>query len=351
MLVADVVRGIAVASLPLAYALGSLTLVHLYAVAFVTGTLDVTFYVAYGALLVSLVPRDEYLEANALLNGSRSFAQIVGMGAGGILVALLTAPGALLLDAASFLVSGLQLARIRPVEPEPQPQLSQGQLAGVRWIMQSAVVRRLLGSTATVNLFGFMGTAILVLYAHRTLGLGPAVIGLVFGAGAVGGVLGAATCRRLDRRVGLGRAFVVGSVLFPAAMLLFPLASGQARIALMVAGEALGSVGVMWLDITAGAIFAQEIPDGLRSRVAGAYRTVNYGVRPLGAVTGGLLGASIGLRATLWVSAGGALLAVPWLLAPAVLGLRRASAGPDPRGPVTTTGAARTAAAPPPVRT
>lgn len=99
----------------------------------------------------------------------------------------------------------------------------------------------------------------------------------------------------------------------------------------LVAGEFASSVGVIWLDITAGAIFAQEIPDHLRSRVAGAYRTVNYGVRPLGAIIGGFLGASIGLRDALWVAAIGASCAGLPLLRRAVLSLRSATQ-PQPAG-------------------
>jgi predicted MFS family arabinose efflux permease len=103
-------------------------------------------------------------------------------------------------------------------------------------------------------------------------------------------------------------------------MLLYPAARGSTLVAavLLGAGEFLAAIAVLWLHISIGAVFAQEVPDQLRSRVAGAYRTVNYGVRPLGAVLGGLLGAEIGLRNVLWVSAGGAFLK----LRPSVLGLR-----------------------------
>jgi hypothetical protein len=72
--------------------------------------------------------------------------------------------------------------------------------------------------------------------------------------------------------------------------------------------------GVMLLDISIGAIFAGTIPNELRSRVSGAYRTVNYGVRPLGALTGGVLGSAIGLRPTLWLAVAGAVTCALWLV-------------------------------------
>jgi hypothetical protein len=274
MLRADWIRGAATVSLPIAYALGHLTLGHLYAVAFVVGTLDVVFFVSYNAMIVALVRRHEYVEANALLNGSRSLAGVLGLTLGGTLVAVLTAPGALLVDAVSFLYSGVQIARTDPAEPPSDPTQSHGVSSGARWIAGNPLVRAMLASTATVNLFTFLGNAILV----------------------------------------------------PLPWLLFPAAHGAEAVVLgfLVAGEFASSVGVIWLDVAAGAIFAQEIPEHLRSRVAGAYRTVNYGVRPLGALLGGFLGASIGLRDALWIAAIGASCAGLPLLRRAVLSLRSA---------------------------
>jgi len=121
MLLADAVRAVAVLSLPIAYFAGHLTLTHLYVVAFIVGTFDVTFAVAYQALLVAMVNRKDYLAANSLLNGTRSLAEVVGLALGGTLDGLLTAPVALQLNAVSFAVSGSQLARIHPSSPHLTP--------------------------------------------------------------------------------------------------------------------------------------------------------------------------------------------------------------------------------------
>jgi MFS family permease len=320
MLVADAGRAVAVLSLPVAYFAGHLTLTHLYIVAFVVGTLDVAFAVAYQALLVAMVNRRQYLAANSLLNGTRSLAEVVGLALGGTLVGLLTAPGALVLNALSFVVSGAQLARIHPSEPPGDPSNSAGLAGGMTWIRGNPVVRTLLLSTGTTNFFAFIGNALLVLYASQTLGLNPTVIGVVFGAGAVGGVIGAATCSRVEHRVGLGRAVLIAAFAFPAAMLLYPAARGSTLTAalLLGAGEFLAAVAALWLDISIGAVFAQQIPDQLRSRVAGAYRTVNHGIRPLGA----LLGTHTGLRTALLISAVGAIGGALPLLRPAITTLK-----------------------------
>jgi predicted MFS family arabinose efflux permease len=146
----------------------------------------------------------------------------------------------------------------------------------------------------------------------------------VLGAAAVGGILGAVVTGRVTRWIGIGPAFALGCVLFPAPLLLVPLAQGPMWVVLacLFLAEFGCGFGVMMLDISAGAIAAAVVPDRLRSRVSGAYMVVNYGVRPLGALVGGALGTWIGLRETLWIATAGALLGVLWLLPSPILGLR-----------------------------
>jgi MFS family permease len=103
-----------------------------------------------------------------------------------------------------------------------------------------------------------------------------------------------------------------------------PLAGGPQPVVLVLLflAEFGSGLGVMMLDISAGVIFAALIPDRLRSRVSGAYMAVNYGVRPLGSLVGGALGATIGLRPTLWIATVGALGGVLFLLPSPVPRLR-----------------------------
>jgi MFS family permease len=334
MLAADVGRAVLMVTIPLSYLLGRLGLPQLFAVTFAVGTLDVLFFVAYTALFVSVVPRDRYVEGGSLLNGSRAMSVIVGQSGAGLLVATFSAPGAIVLDALTFLVSALTLARIRPAEP-PVAEPGTGQLiAGVRFIAGSPIVRSALGATATVNFFTFALNAIMILYASRSLSVRPAVLGLVLGVGAIGGVLGALVAGRVTRRIGIGPTFIAGCVLFPAPLVLIPAAGGPHLLVLacLFAAEFGSGVGVMLLDIAGGAIFAGVIPHELRSRVTGAYRTVNYGMRPLGALTGGLLGTAIGLRPTLWLAVGGAVTSALWLVRSPLPALRELD--PEPAVPV-----------------
>jgi MFS family permease len=319
MIAADIGRAALLLSVPIAYAADALSLAQLYAVTFGVGGLSVLFGVADTSLFVSIVPRERFVEANSLLNGSRAFSFVAGPSA----VQVLTAPVALVADALSFLGSALLLGRIAPREA-PSDSEGGGVRTGLRYIARSAVVRSSLLATATINFFNFVFFALFVLYATRTLGVSPGTLGLVLGAGAVGGLLGSVVTTPLARRIGIGPAFVVGCVIFPAPLVLVPLAGGSHSIvlALLFLAEFGSGLGVMILDISAGSIFAAVIPHELRSRVSGAYTFANYGVRVVGSLLGGALGTAIGLRPTLWIATVGALAGVLWLLPSPVLRMR-----------------------------
>jgi MFS family permease len=309
-------RAALLATIPVAYVFGVLTMAQLYVVGFLIGTLSAIFFVAYSTLFVSLVPRDRYLQASSLLNGSRALSFVAGPSVGGLLVQVFSAPGALITDAVSFLVSAFSLSSIHPAEP-PTEEARQGHVrAGIRYIRRSPIISASLLATATINFFNFVFWALFFLYATKTLDVRPGLLGLVLGAASIGGVIGSLMTGRISRRIGVGPAFIGGCVLFPAPLVLVPLAGGgEWRIlSLLFASEFLSGLGVMILDITAQAIKTAVVPDRLRARVAGAYMLVNYGVRPLGALAGGALGSWIGLRPTLWIASVGAIAGVLWLL-------------------------------------
>jgi MFS family permease len=316
MIAADLGRCALLATVPAAYALGILSLAQLFAVAFAAGTLGVLFNVCDSTLFVSLVPADRYVEGNSLIYASRALSFVGGPSLGGLLVQVLTAPFALAADAVSFLGSARLLDRVRAVEPPPAPREQATLTAGARFIARSPIVRAALAAFATINFFTFAFLALYVLYAVRQLHVGPGLLGVVLGAGAVGGVVGAAATRAVSRAIGLGRSCVVGCLLFTAPLLLVPLAGGPKPLVLVLlfAAEFASGFGVMMLDITSGSIFAAVIPDVLRARVTGAFQTVNFGTRPIGALAAGGLATLIGVRPTLWVAAAGATLGFLWLL-------------------------------------
>jgi MFS family permease len=327
MIATDLGRAALVGTIPLAYALDVLTLAQLYAVTFLAGTLAVLFDLSYPTLFVSLASRDRYLEGNSLVHGSRSFSFVAGPSLGGLLTSAFSAPFALLGDAVSFLVSALFLGRVRAEEPPIELEeegVKARVVTGLRFIGGNPIFRPSLIAVATLNFFNYGFHALFVLYATRTLDVSAGTLGLVLGAGAVGGLLGAFLAARIGRALGVGRAFLVGCVLFPLPLVLVPLAGGPRWLILgmLFVAEFGSGLGVMILDINAGSMMFALTPDRLRSRATGAFNVVNWGIRPLGALAGGALGTLIGVRPTLWVATLGALAGAILLLPSPVPRLR-----------------------------
>lgn len=322
MIAADLGRAALLVTVPVAWAIGVLTLAQLVVVAFAGGALGAFATVAYASVYPALVERERLVEAGTLISASRAGAAAAGPSVGGALVAALTAPFALIADAVSFVVSGWWLRRLplRPRDVAPGGGLTEG----ARFILGSPLVRPILACTATINFFSFVVLALYTLYATRSLGVRPSELGLVLGLGAIGGLAGAAVTSRLVRGIGVGATFAAGCLLYAAPMLFVPLAGGPHVVVLAaLLAESIGvSFGVMILDSSAGAILAAAVPEGLRARMAGAFQLVNYGVRPLGALAGGAAGAAIGIRETLVFAVAGAVASVIWLVPSPVPRLR-----------------------------
>ncbi len=327
MIVVDLLRALVIVTIPISFALGMLGLPQLYVVTFVVGTLAVLFDIAWNTLFVAVTPRKDFVSANALLNGSRSLAYVAGPSAGGVLIQVLGAPLAVLSDALSYIASALFLRRVEVTEPpvESVRESARASLArGLRFLARDPIMRPSLISVGIVNLFNLAFNALFILYVTTSLGIDPGLLGLALGSGAVGGVIGALLANRIGRRIGLGPAYALGLVVFPASLIAIPLVTGSLPIvlAMLFVTEFGAGFGVMVLDINAGAIIQARTPDAIRGRVMGAWRFVNYGVRPIGALMGGLLGAAIGVRETLIVVTIASLSGVLFLLRTPVMGLR-----------------------------
>ena len=315
MIVADLGRAAALATIPVCYALHVLTLVQVYLVTFTVGALSVLFTVSDGTLFMSIVDPEEYVDGQSLIYGSRALSFVGGPSLGGTLVQALSAPVAVAADALSFLGSAFFLGRIRPAEP-PTDDGSGSVLAGARFIRRSALVRSSLIAVATINFFNLMFFALYLLYAVRVLHIRPGVVGVLLGVAAVGGLLGALVTKRIAALIGAGWAYTAGCLLFTAPLVLWPLAHGPLPLvlAMLFAAEFVSGFGVMVLDISIGAIFAAVIPDAVRSRVGGAFSAINYGTRPVGALLGGLLGTELGVRPALWIAVAGGVIGAALLV-------------------------------------
>ncbi|HET8628701.1 MAG TPA: MFS transporter [Thermomicrobiales bacterium] len=326
---ADLGRALLLGSIPAVALLGRLTLPYLYAVAFLVGALAVVFSVAYQAYLPMLVARAELAEGNSKLTATRSIAQIAGPGLAGALVQLLTAPVAILADAASFLVSALSLSAIRKPEPRLRAVREAGSTwgeigEGLRLVWRNPVLRAAAGSGGTYNCCNAMILALYVLYLARGLALSPALIGVILAALGPGSLLGALVAVRAARRFGQGPTLVGGIAVAGGANLLVPLAGGPLVVVapVLVAAAFVNGFGQPLYNINQVSLRQAITPDRLQGRMNATMTVVVGGAAPLGALLGGALGAAIGLRPALALGACGTLLSCLWIACSPVLTLR-----------------------------
>jgi MFS family permease len=326
LILADLGRAVALMTIPIAFAFDVLTIWQLYGVGFFVGICTVFFDVSYQSYLPSLVDRSQLVEGNSKLEMSRSAAQLSGPAAAGFLVELLRAPYAILLDAISFVVSGLFVLGIEKRE-EQLPTRAERKAAkasmrtelaeGLRWVIGNPYLRTISMTTATFNFFGSMMQAILAVYLVRGLGMSPFVIGVIFAVGNVGYLLGAASSGRIARWIGVGPAILVGG-LCGIAQLLVPLAPQDANAAVpwLVASGFVVGFGVVLYNVTQLSMRQAITPERLQGRMNSSIRFVVWGVMPLGLLAGGALATTFELRTAIWAGAIGS--ALSWL--PLVLG-------------------------------
>jgi len=345
LIVGDVGRAAVLATIPLAYAFDALTIYQLYLVGFIAGIFTVFFDVAYQSYLPSLVDRSQIVEGNAKLQISVSAATIAGPGIAGVLVAAITAPIAILADAASFLASALFIFGIRRREPRPDRHVAadgrprEGMrreiASGLRYVVGHRYLRPIAASTALSNLFGTIALSVYLLYAVRDLGLSPAVIGIVFGLGNVGALVGALIASRTAVRLGVGRTIVGSLFLIGPATLLIALAPRESPVPFLVAAGLLTGLGGVVYNVNQVSLRQAITPEAMQGRMNATIRFIIWGTIPIGQIVGGTLGTTIGLHETIWIGAIGSLIAfLPVFVSP-VRSLRTipeyGSAEGDPR--------------------
>lgn len=304
-------QAFSIGAIPVLAALDRLTFDWLLATACAAGTARVFFNIAYRSYLPAVVPPEHLTKANSRLTASESVAEIGGPGLGGVLVQIVGAPFALLIDAVSYLASALGVLAVRrrekPVEVDRAPLRSQiGQ--GFRFTFTSPYLRATLGEAASYNICWQIVLTVLTLFAVRELDMSPGTLGLVLSIGALGALLGALTTGRLARRVGLGRALVAAAVIGDLAPLLLPAAQrGDWAAPLFTIAFFVQGFGITACNVHTMTIRQAITPEHLLGRTNAAYLFVALGVKPVGSLLGGWLGTQLGLRTALLVGTLGLL--------------------------------------------
>ncbi len=319
MLFADFGRSVLLLTVPAAALLGSLYMEQLYLVAFAAGCLEVLFGLAYRSILPAMVAPGQLMDANARLRMGESVAESISPTIGGGVVQAVGGPILVLLDAISFLASGLLLGRIRTQSSEPrarnQPALREA-MEGLRTATREPTLRAILGLSCT---YGFFGSFLITLFALRVLrdlGLSPVALGLLAGAGGLGSFAGAGLAAPVTRRLGLGPTITVSYVLAVLFDLTIPLADGPAWVAftILFGGQLLGSAFYVIENVSSMSLRQVVTPEVQLGRVNAIFLVANRGLRPAGALAAGFLAEEVGVQEALFVGVAGVICASLWLI-------------------------------------
>ncbi|PWU54147.1 MFS transporter [Micromonospora globispora] len=292
LVVADLARAGLLASVPLAWAVGLLSLAQLVLVALLAGCATVLFDVAYFAAVPAVVPAGRLAAANARLEATRAIGQSAGPGIAGVLVGALGAPVALLVDVASFVASALFLAgtpRLAGRRTGGAGGMWRDAAGGVRFVLRDPVVRALTLCSGLTNLWHAGFLAMLLVYAVRELRLPAATVGVLIAGANVGYLLGAAVAGRARSRLGVGRAITAAAVLQAGAALVL-----LRHPAWIAAGLAVSAFASGLYNVNAVSLRQAATPSGMLSRMTATSRFFIWGTMPLGAVLGGALTGLLG---------------------------------------------------------
>jgi len=312
LIVGDASRAVLLLWVPVAWGLGILTIWQLYVIEFVVGIFTVFFDVAYQSYLPSLVERDQLMEGNSKLQTTAAAAGTVGPGLAGVLIAVFTAPYAILIDAASFVVSTAFMIPIRRPEklPEhaagaPKPKMLPELKEGLAYVVRHRWLKWIAVCTGSSNFFSSLAMSIGVLYMARSLQMSSFAAGVVMAGFGAGSIVGAVLAPRLQRSLGVGGAIWTPVLLSSVAMLAWPLAPASFPVPFLFAGTTLFGFGAVAYNVTQVSLRQAITPERLQGRMNASMRWIVWGTMPLGMLAGGAIATSYGLRAALWVGAVG----------------------------------------------
>lgn len=336
LIASDLARALLLGTIPLAAALGVLTITQLIVVSLLTGFARVFFDVGYQSYLPSVIGRDRVLAGNSSIETVRASGQVVGPGLGGVLVSLLGAASVVLVQAVTFIVSAVTLVAVRHREeaievPQRRPRLWVEVREGLAFVGHNRMLRATAITSAAGNFSFAVASAVNFIFMTRTLQLTAAAIGLILALGSVTVMIGAALTPRMSRRFGSARLIWLSLAVTGPLTLLGPLAQPGWAVVLIVVSIAAGELGQIVYAITNVSLRQRLCPDRMLGRVNATMRFLIMGLFPAGALVGGLLGELIGLRGTLWV-AGGIIVLSPLPVWLALRGMRDVQDLPDLAG-------------------
>ncbi|MES2048264.1 MAG: MFS transporter [Pseudomonadota bacterium] len=311
-IVGEILIAIGVASVPLAWWLGSLTMSWLYVVGFLIGAVNTTAGTAAQIVLTQIVPRERLVEAFAKNALATSGSEVAGPATAGALIKLMGAPLALLADAILLLTSaailrGVKIVEIRPIREDAH--FWRDLKAGVAFVSNKPLLVGLATTVGAWQLFYNAALVVQILFATRILGLSEQAVGLSYMGMGVGTILASLYGNRISRNIGPGPCMVVGVTVCGLGWLLLALAPVNAwGVAAFVVMLACFAVGGVLIFINFLALRQAVTPEPLLGRMTSTMRWLILLPAGPGALIGGYLGEHLGLRYSLGFAGVGALM-------------------------------------------
>src|SRR5438445_8332834 len=296
----DLVRAALLGSIPLAFALGHLSLLQLLLVAGLVGGMTVFFDLAATAHVPSLVPRSDWADANAKLEVAQQAVATGAPGLAGLLITLLSAPFAITVDALSFLVSGLLITATDSSQPgstvSPGRSLLRDAEEGIRFLVRDRALVRITIGAAISNVGIMMALALQLLFLYRVMRLSPVVVGVCFAVGSLASLVGAVYNRRIMNRLGIYRTLVLSTFIEGIAYILIPAGTVLPVIPLLLGALVLsGFFNTTW-NVSVTTLRPTRIAPRLMGRLGATARAIGYAALPVGSLLGGLLGQALSAR-------------------------------------------------------
>ncbi|WP_442781749.1 MFS transporter [Collimonas fungivorans] len=310
--------GVVLAVIPISYWLGLLNMHVLYAVGFLMGIGFVIGGSASQVFLAQLVGREHLLDAQSKFAATDSMARLVGPGIAGMLVQLLTAPVAVLVDALAFMASSWNLRYLRKRDSYPAPSDRhpfREMMDGIKMVWSHEVLWPLAWGTALWQLLFNGYLALQILFATHQLGMSPGVLGAAQTLGGLGVLVSSMLLKPLSRRFGSGRTILIGLGGTGAAWLLLAMIPASLFGSPLLSALAYGVV-VFIFDCSAMLYFMPYLalrlkltPDAYHGRMVSTMRFMTVAAAPLGALSAGWIAEHLGVRSGLIaIAVGGSLL-------------------------------------------
>ncbi|MGW6402597.1 MFS transporter [Streptomyces sp. NPDC055134] len=312
MVTTDLGRAVLLGAIPVLYALDRLTVPTLCLFVFAFGVLSLLFDAANQSYVPQLVPKELLNAGYARVEQAGAVAGSTGPLIGGVLIKIMGAPLAVLVDAVTYLMSALLIASVKAPDPVPdgsaRRSLGSELREGVAWVYRHRTLASIALTSHAMLLFNSMVSTVFVVFALNELKIGEFGLAATYAFASVGAVIGGAFSARVASRLDVGPTLIA-----------FRLLAAIGWLPLVLAGRgpwALASVSLAFFIVSLAIGIESPVemsyrqavtPDRLRGRMNATIRSMNWGMVAVGAPLGGVLADQVSYRFALWIGLSGAV--------------------------------------------